>query len=163
MSSERKVELAGRARSAFGLKRALAALGPLRSTSHNHQSALLLADAHPDAVAASIRRLCDERGVARLTVDAVKVTHHGSTKNTSEALVKPIDSPRWLISNEWRQVQTPGQGMHGAHSEARQATGAVVQLPESPHQAMAQCLAQQKHMYRAVVRPTAALSLVVQL
>jgi beta-lactamase superfamily II metal-dependent hydrolase len=40
------------------------------------KSALFLADAHPDVVAASVKRLCKERHITRLEVGAVKVSHH---------------------------------------------------------------------------------------
>jgi hypothetical protein len=63
------------------------------------RSALLLADAFPGVIASSLRRLCAERGIARLTVDAVKLAHHGSKSNTSVELLQLVESPRWLISS----------------------------------------------------------------
>lgn len=74
---------------------------------YGDKSALFLGDASPDVVAASIRRLCDERGVDRLEVDAVKVAHHGSKNNTSVALLKLIHSPRYLISTNGDQFEHP--------------------------------------------------------
>jgi len=74
---------------------------------YKDKSALLLADAHPSVVAASLRRLCGERGIDRLEVDAVKVSHHGSKGNTSAALLKLVDSPRWLISTNGDQFKHP--------------------------------------------------------
>jgi hypothetical protein len=71
------------------------------------KSALLLADAHPDVIADSLRRLCTARGVKRLAVDAVKVSHHGSRANTNEALLKLITSPRYLISTNGAQFRHP--------------------------------------------------------
>ena len=62
-------------------------------------SALFLGDAHPDAVVASLSRLVASRGVERLQVDAVKIAHHGSKGNTTDALLALIDSPRFLISS----------------------------------------------------------------
>ncbi len=62
------------------------------------KSALFLADAHPDIVCASIRRLLDERGKDVLHVDAVKVAHHGSKANTTDELMSLVHSPRFLIS-----------------------------------------------------------------
>ena len=76
---------------------------------YGDKSALLLGDAHPAVVTASIRRLCAERNVGRLKVDAVKVAHHGSKNNTSVALVKLIDSPRWLISTNGDQFGHPDE------------------------------------------------------
>lgn len=69
--------------------------------------ALLLGDAHPDVVSASLRRLLAERGLERLQVDAVKVAHHGSKSNTSDELMALIDSPRYLISTNGAQFEHP--------------------------------------------------------
>lgn len=62
------------------------------------QSALFLADAHPDVVCASIRRLLDERGEDTLHVGAVKVSHHGSKANTTDELMSLVRAPKFLIS-----------------------------------------------------------------
>ena len=72
-------------------------------------SALLLGDAHPDVVTASIRRLCAERSLLRLPVDAVKVSHHGSKKNTNKALLDVIDCPTFLISTNGDHHGHPDQ------------------------------------------------------
>lgn len=61
-------------------------------------SCLFLADAHPDAVCASLRRLLDERGERVLRVDAVKVAHHGSKANTTDELMSLVHAPRFLVS-----------------------------------------------------------------
>ena len=62
------------------------------------KSALFLADAHPDVVCASLRRLLDERGQDTLHVDAVKVAHHGSKANTTDELMSLVRSPKFLVS-----------------------------------------------------------------
>lgn len=71
------------------------------------KSCLFLADAHPDAVCASLRRLLDQRGLERLSVDAVKVSHHGSKGNTTDALMALLDSPRFLFSTNGDQFNHP--------------------------------------------------------
>jgi len=71
------------------------------------KSILLLADAHPDLVTSSVERLCKERGTNRLAVDAVKVAHHGSKHNTSVALLKLLDSSRYLVSTNGDQFHHP--------------------------------------------------------
>jgi hypothetical protein len=71
------------------------------------KSALFLADAHPDVVSKSLARLCKERGVKRLKVDAVKVAHHGSEHNTNKSLLQQLDSPRYLISTNGDHFQHP--------------------------------------------------------
>src|SRR5262245_38456169 len=72
-------------------------------------SCLFLADAHPDTVRSSLKRLLEERGVKRLSVDAVKVAHHGSKNNTDEELVSLIDSPRFLLSTSGAQFKHPDE------------------------------------------------------
>jgi hypothetical protein len=74
---------------------------------YGDMSALLLADAHPDVVAQSIRRLCKARNMKRLEVGAVKIAHHGSKANTDEALLKMIDSRKYLISTNGAQFKHP--------------------------------------------------------
>lgn len=69
--------------------------------------ALFLADAHPDAVCASLQRLLAARGQARLAVDAVKVSHHGSKGNTTDELMALIESPRFLFSTNGAQFGHP--------------------------------------------------------
>lgn len=76
---------------------------------HAVGSCLFLADAHPDVVAASLKRLLHERGAKRLKVDAVKVAHHGSKDNTDEALALLIESPRFLFSTNGAQFQHPDE------------------------------------------------------
>jgi beta-lactamase superfamily II metal-dependent hydrolase len=58
---------------------------------------LLLADAHPDVVAASLRKLLTA-GDKKLRVDAVKLSHHGSSANTTPELLDLIDCRRFLVS-----------------------------------------------------------------
>lgn len=64
---------------------------------------LLGADAHPDVLAASLLRL----GPPPHEFAAVKVSHHGSRKNTSPALLDVVRSPRWLFSSNGAQFQHP--------------------------------------------------------
>lgn len=73
------------------------------------KSCLFLADAHPDAVCASLQRLVAARGLARLAVGAVKVAHHGSKANTTDALMSLIESPRFLFSTNGAQFGHPDQ------------------------------------------------------
>lgn len=76
---------------------------------HPSGSCLFLADAHPDAVTSSIKRLLADRGTARLAVDAVKVAHHGSKNNTDQALIDLIDSPRFLFSTSGAKFKHPDE------------------------------------------------------
>jgi beta-lactamase superfamily II metal-dependent hydrolase len=71
------------------------------------KAALLLGDAFPDVVAASIKRLLKARGQTKLKVDAVKVAHHGSKNNTNEELLALIECPTYLISTNGAQFKHP--------------------------------------------------------
>lgn len=73
------------------------------------KSCLFLADAHPDAVCASLQRLLKARGLKRLTVDAVKMAHHGSKSNINDELMTLIDAPRFLFSSNGAQFGHPDQ------------------------------------------------------
>ncbi len=64
---------------------------------------LLLADSQPR----QILRALDRLGPGPLHVDAVKVSHHGSRRNTSLDLCRRIRSPRWLISTNGAQFRHP--------------------------------------------------------
>lgn len=71
------------------------------------KSVLLLADAHPNVICDSLKRLCAERGVDRIAVDAVKISHHGSKGNTNRALLELVESPRYMISTNGDQFHHP--------------------------------------------------------
>ena len=68
---------------------------------------LLLGDAHPDVVEASITRLPAAALGPRLAVDAVKVPHHGSRNNVSRSLVERLQCDRFLISSDGSYFSHP--------------------------------------------------------
>lgn len=59
---------------------------------YNGKKLLFLADAHPDIIIDSILKLKNER------FDLVKVSHHGSVKNTTKELAQILNSDLFLIS-----------------------------------------------------------------
>lgn len=71
------------------------------------KSVLFLGDAHPAVITDSIERLCKQRGIDHLPVNAVKISHHGSKGNTTKALLNCIDSKRFLISTNGDQFDHP--------------------------------------------------------
>jgi len=79
-------------------------------------SALLAADAHAPLLADSIRALLRKRGAERLTLDAFKVSHHGSQYNVSTELIKLLDCRRYLVSTN---------GDHFCHPD-RQAIARII-------------------------------------
>lgn len=72
-------------------------------------SALFLGDAHPDVVCDSIKRLLLERGESRLSIDAIKIAHHGSKGNTNDELLSLIDCPNFLISTSGAIFKHPDE------------------------------------------------------
>ena len=62
-------------------------------------SGLFLADAHPTEIENSINRIIKARGVDKLTVDFVKLSHHGSKGNTSSEMLSLIDSKHYAVSS----------------------------------------------------------------
>jgi beta-lactamase superfamily II metal-dependent hydrolase len=79
-------------------------------------AAVFGADAYPSVLAASIRRLLQQRGTQRLKIDAFKLAHHGSKNNLSAELLELLDCPRYLLSSN---------GDHFCHPD-RQAVARLV-------------------------------------
>lgn len=72
------------------------------------KSVLFLGDAHAPVIAESILKLLKNRGGAkRLVVDAVKVSHHGSARNTSAELLRLIRAHHFLISTNGSRHSHP--------------------------------------------------------
>lgn len=66
---------------------------------HRGKRALMAADAHPDLLASSLRRLLPE-GETRYRIDLMKVSHHGSKFNTSRSLASVMDCSRFAIATD---------------------------------------------------------------
>ena len=65
---------------------------------HRGASVLLAADAFASVLTAGLSALAQERGVDVVTVDAVKVPHHGSRANVSTAFVRAVPAQHYLVS-----------------------------------------------------------------
>jgi beta-lactamase superfamily II metal-dependent hydrolase len=74
---------------------------------YDNKKCLLAADAFPSKIAAGLNRF--HNGGERYPFDAVKVPHHGSHHNNSNALYQAIDSPVFLISTDGSKHQHPDQ------------------------------------------------------
>jgi hypothetical protein len=74
-------------------------------------SCLFGADAHPRVLAASLRYLTEQRGVKRLSLDLVKLPHHGSMSNIDDAVLSLIDCSQWLISTNGANFDHPDQSI----------------------------------------------------
>jgi hypothetical protein len=127
------------------------------------RSVLLLADAHPDTVAESVKKLCRERGVSKLPVGAVKVSHHGSKGNTSVALIQLIDSPKWLISTNGDRFQHPHKPSMARIVKYGRPKEIWFNYSSKYTKPWLAKDAQKKHSYKAVVRSEKAASLPLDL
>jgi hypothetical protein len=92
----------------------LAATGPTRDNSIPNLSSiallaefggraiLLTGDAYADVLAASIRTLQQQRGLADqpLRLDALKLSHHGSANATTKELLGVLDCPAYLVPTD---------------------------------------------------------------
>jgi beta-lactamase superfamily II metal-dependent hydrolase len=77
---------------------------------NDRKSCLLTGDAHPDVFEEGLERLCKDRRVDRIAVDALKVPHHGSRFNVSKRALDLIETDRYLFS-------TNGTSTHHPHLE----------------------------------------------
>jgi hypothetical protein len=127
------------------------------------KSILLLADAHPDVVASSVKRLCKERGRDRLRVDAVKVAHHGSKHNTSVPLVKLLESPRYLVSTNGDQFHHPDKECIARVLRFGKPSHLYFNYESKYTKPWLKDAAQKKYRYKAIVRASEDLTLKVDL
>lgn len=68
---------------------------------YNNKSILFLADANPSEIEKELRNL-EYNEDDKLTVDLVKISHHGSKFNTSKGLLEIINCDSYLISTNGR-------------------------------------------------------------
>ena len=70
--------------------------------------ALLTGDAHAEVMAESIRRLMKERSNGpRLKVDAMKLSHHGSTNALTKELLGVIECSNYLVPTDGSKFYHP--------------------------------------------------------
>ncbi|HEU4999232.1 MAG TPA: MBL fold metallo-hydrolase [Lapillicoccus sp.] len=74
---------------------------------HRGASVLLGADAFSSVLTAGLGALARHRGLDVLTVDAVKVPHHGSRANVSRALVSAVPARHYLVSTNGDTFRHP--------------------------------------------------------
>ncbi|MBN1566303.1 MAG: hypothetical protein JXA73_00540 [Acidobacteria bacterium] len=67
---------------------------------HGNHSLLLSGDAYAKDMAASLDRLCNERGRKTIELSAFKLSHHGSINNISKDLMSRITCGRYLVSTD---------------------------------------------------------------
>lgn len=69
---------------------------------------LFLADAHPSVIVEGLNRLGFSKD-NKISVDYVKLSHHGSAFNISEALINIIDCKNYIISTDGGKHQLPNK------------------------------------------------------
>lgn len=74
---------------------------------YDKRAVLFAADAHSPVVEASIKRLLAARNQSKLTLDAFKLSHHGSKSNNSHALFALLDCPAYLVSTNGDKFDHP--------------------------------------------------------
>ncbi len=84
------------------------------------RAALMAGDAYPSVLASAWRRLCRERGET-IALDLLKLSHHGSSTNTSPQLLALMKPKKLLIS-------TDGSGYGHPHAET--LAWALQQVPD---------------------------------
>jgi beta-lactamase superfamily II metal-dependent hydrolase len=115
------------------LSSAALALGPIDGAVANGSSIGLLAeyrgrriallgDAHMPPVLSSLARFAQEAGETRVRLDAVKMAHHGSSANMSEALLRQVDCRNWLVSTDGSIFNHPDEA--ALHAVVRNVPGA---------------------------------------
>ena len=130
---------------------------------YDNKSALLLGDAHPDVVAASIKRLLKARGKRKLKVGAVKVAHHGSKNNTNEDLLTLIECPTYLISTNGAQFKHPDKACIARILKFGKPARIVFNYRSEFTGPWIERTSQQKYGYEAQVRKESELSIPVTL
>jgi beta-lactamase superfamily II metal-dependent hydrolase/tetratricopeptide (TPR) repeat protein len=71
------------------------------------RSCLLTGDAYAPVLQQTLDRLRRKRGVERLAIDAIKLSHHGSEKNVSADLLAVVDCRRYLVSTNGDYFKHP--------------------------------------------------------
>ncbi|MBA3973291.1 MAG: hypothetical protein C0504_03610 [Candidatus Solibacter sp.] len=74
---------------------------------YGKHAVLFAADAHSPVLEASIGRLLAARNQSRLTLDAFKLSHHGSKSNNGPALFSMLDCPSYLVSTNGDRFDHP--------------------------------------------------------
>jgi beta-lactamase superfamily II metal-dependent hydrolase len=71
------------------------------------RSCLLTGDAYAPVLHQALETLRRQRGVERLAIDAIKLSHHGSVKNVSADLLAVVDCQRYLVSTNGDYFKHP--------------------------------------------------------
>ncbi|MBA4370680.1 MAG: hypothetical protein C0418_03765 [Coriobacteriaceae bacterium] len=92
------------------------------------KSVLFAGDAIEPVLVSSVERLLSERGVPKLKLDALKVSHHGSRGNTSPDLLALLDCPKYLLSSNGSGTEHPNEETIAWILRAPRTTGGGIDL-----------------------------------
>jgi len=70
---------------------------------------LLTGDATPSVLAPAVRRLLAERGLSSLPLTALKMPHHGSSKNITAELIGSLPAEQYLFSTDGSYFNHPDE------------------------------------------------------
>ena len=73
------------------------------------QSCLFTGDGQMPVLVPALRRLCTERDVDRLKIDALKMPHHGSRANISVEFLELLDCRNYIVSSSGAIYKHPDQ------------------------------------------------------
>ncbi len=76
---------------------------------YKDKSVLFLADATPEIYLSAIQKLIETRGIQKLKVDFVKLSHHGSKYSFHSELLKMIDCQHFIISTDGSRYALPNK------------------------------------------------------
>lgn len=77
---------------------------------HRGASALFCADAFPGVLCQAIQAVIERRGlIGPLSVDVIKLSHHGSRANTTNALLKVVKAKHYLCSTDNSYFKHPDE------------------------------------------------------
>jgi hypothetical protein len=74
---------------------------------YRNRRLLCSGDAFAEDLTEAVELLAKEDGLSRLSVTAVKLSHHGGRKNTSVAMIGKLRCPQWLVSTDGSTYDHP--------------------------------------------------------
>ena len=74
---------------------------------YDEKSLLLVGDGHAPDIAKALQKICQDRNLDAVPLDAFKLPHHASANNVNEAVLDLIDCERYLISTDGSNHRHP--------------------------------------------------------
>ncbi|GAB7185325.1 hypothetical protein ATKI12_5156 [Kitasatospora sp. Ki12] len=133
---------------------------------HDGHRLLLTGDSHGDVLGRGLDRLMAQRGGDTVTVDALKVPHHGSAANNTDGLLSRLDTRRFLVSTNGAVFKHPDKAavdrMITAGSRGAGTAEIVFNYRSPTTEPWADAALQQERRYTAVYPATSAVGTTVE-